>query len=87
MRHSFDKHAFKSTFSKEKSSPMYGSNPGCRGKGKNVKARQPLTQGRSWEPLHSAVHAEVEHRMRRVAVLQPLVEGGVLRVRRQVALK
>lgn len=46
-----------------------------------------LTKRSSWQPLDGTMHAKVQHSVRSVLMLQPLVEGCILRVRREVALE
>ena len=45
-----------------------------------------VAQGRARQPLHRAVHAEVQHHIGLEAVLQPAVEGGVLGMGREIPL-
>lgn len=46
-----------------------------------------LTKGSARQPLNGSVHPKVQHCLRLEAVLKPLVESSILRVRCQVPLK
>ena len=50
-------------------------------------AQAVVTEGRARKPFHRAVHAHVQDGVRAVALLQPFVIRGVLRVRGEIALE
>ena len=46
-----------------------------------------VTKRRARKPLHGAVHAKVDNGTRLEIILQPLVVGGILRMRREITLE